>query len=73
MIFNTDGSNARWYRVFNRGQAPMGVIYANQPGNTASLSQTIDPGRSMDFLAYRLEVRHLAGNTLLDGIYETLP
>lgn len=73
LIFNTDGSNARWYRVFNRGQSPMGVIYANNPGTTASLSQTIEPGRSMDFLAYRLEVRHLTGTHILDGLYEALP
>ena len=73
LIFNTDGTNARWYRVFNRGPSPMGVIYANNPGTTASLSQTIEPGRSMDFLAYRLEVRHLSGTHILDGLYEALP
>jgi hypothetical protein len=73
LIFNTDGTNARWYRVFNRGPSAMGVIYANNPGTAASLSQTIEPGRSMDFLAYRLEVRHLAGTTMVDGLYEALP
>jgi hypothetical protein len=73
LIYNTDGTSARWYRVFNRGQTAMGVIYANNPGVTASLSQTIEPGRSMDFLAYRLEVRHLTGNHVLDGLYEALP
>jgi hypothetical protein len=73
LIFNTDGTSPRWYRVFNRSQASMGVIYANAPGTTASLSQTIEPGRSMDFFAYRLEVRHLMGNAQIEGLYEALP
>ncbi|NML14791.1 hypothetical protein [Azohydromonas caseinilytica] len=73
LIFNTDGTNPRWYRIFNRGQSAMGVIYSNSVGNAASLSQTVEPGRSMDFLAYRLEVRHLIGTTPLDGLYEALP
>lgn len=73
LIFSTDGTNARWYRVFNRSQIPMGVVYVNNPGNAAPLTHTIEPGRSMDLLAYRLEVRHPGGNAPIDGLYEALP
>lgn len=73
LIFSTDGHAARWYRVFNRGVTTMGVYYANNPGVAAPLTHTIEPGRSMDFLAYRLEVRHLGGAGNIDGLYEALP
>ena len=73
LIFSTDGAAPRWYRVFNRIQLPMGVSYSNNPAVGAPLTGSVEPGRSMDFLAYRLEVRHLGGEAVIDGLYEALP
>jgi hypothetical protein len=73
LIFSTEGTGPRWYRIFNRSQLSMGVSYSNSPAVGAPLTATIEPGRSMDFLAYRLEVRHLGGEAHIDGLYEALP